>query len=457
MRRASLAWSVVVGLGVVAASGAVSAGQITAYGNVVPLNNINQMAAFTGRATFDSKVSGSLNLTEYQDQGIRFIVDDLPEILPGCTTTGKSYQPYHYTNYMTDFVNPTTLEQPPGGGMAEVAHVYHAGVATFTVPVTQFGLTARDFGLTYITAWDQNGHLIGQVEWNAQLNPTPGFVGLDTQGIPIAMIAYGNDDIYSGEGYSASPGTFIVSDTWVWGPGECQVGQVTADPSFPNVTALTSSRQMGVAAGIAEFDELTLCPMSPCPTASGYLPVQTYTGDGMTFVSGLAAIEGTTDSNSIVYGAGGDLEGTTLSLIVDGGTQVDYTFAAAEPATATDLLSLLAAAFPNASFVQQGGGGLVVGSNTLGDTGSIDALASSVGNADLTGLTYGAGGDLESTTISLAIDGAGQVDHTFAAGEPTDLTDLLSELTTAFPGASFTQQAGTSFLVITSDLIDASA
>jgi hypothetical protein len=144
-------------------------------------------------------------------------------------------------------------------------------VVTFSGTVTQFGLTASRNGTQYITAWDSNADIIGQVKWVP--GNTSGFVGIDTKGIPIAMLSYGNDDVMGGTAYSIG-GSTIMNDTWLWGRGTCDAGTASVTG---NVTALTSTAALANIGGEADFDE--------GPT-SGAIPLTQYTGQGMTFGAG---------------------------------------------------------------------------------------------------------------------------------------------------------------------------
>ncbi|NVB43624.1 hypothetical protein G6O69_37790 [Pseudenhygromyxa sp. WMMC2535] len=92
---------------------------------------------------------------------------------------------------------------------------------TFSEPVTQVGLTAGKNGTQYLTVWDENGDILGQVTWVP--NSDSAFIGLDTNGVPIGMVTYGNDDVWSGVTYGIG-GATIMSDTWIWALGtQCEV------------------------------------------------------------------------------------------------------------------------------------------------------------------------------------------------------------------------------------------
>jgi|GEM_PF-2047017 len=103
---------------------------------------------------------------------------------------------------------------PIGGGGSQTGLVCRScGVASLTGAHSRVGLTAGDNGTQYLTVWDTNGYIIGQVAW-APAGFDSAFMGLDTGGVPIGFVAYGNDDVWSGETYGLS-GSTTYSDTWV--------------------------------------------------------------------------------------------------------------------------------------------------------------------------------------------------------------------------------------------------
>jgi hypothetical protein len=81
--------------------------------------------------------------------------------------------------------------------------------------------------------------------------------------------------------------------------------------------------------------------------------------------------------------------------------------------------------------------------------GEVDDIASRTGTVDITGLAYPA--DLENDALILAIDGAAPDTFTFPAGTPANEAALLAALDAAYPGATFTQQAVTNFIIVTSN------
>ena len=194
-----------------ALAGVAWAGTIAAQGNVTALDHPNQIASVTGKALFDEMGQGDLPLDTYAGQGMTLWVDDLANILPGVTAAGATIQPI-YAGQGTYFPRPIQ-----NGGVVNNSIAVYAGAATFDSTVTQFGLVAGGSGTQYITVWDQMGALIGQVSWEPE-DGDAGFMGIDTMGVPIGLLTYGNDDIFNGEAYDVQgPGT--SSDTWMWGDG----------------------------------------------------------------------------------------------------------------------------------------------------------------------------------------------------------------------------------------------
>lgn len=202
------------------------AGTITAQGNVTALDDVTQITSVAGVALFDEGMSGDVPLDQYAGVGLTLHVDELNLILPGVMVGGSSINPI--------YVKPSDLFPSPvaGGGVSLGRAVFYAGAMTFSDPVTQFGLTAGNSSVQYITAWDQAGVLIGQVTWEPEEDDAA-FVGIDTMGTPIALLVYGNDDLFNGEDYSINgPGS--SSDTWVWGLGvPCQTAADCLDDTGP--------------------------------------------------------------------------------------------------------------------------------------------------------------------------------------------------------------------------------
>ncbi|HUU02692.1 MAG TPA: DUF4215 domain-containing protein, partial [Myxococcota bacterium] len=184
------------------------AGTITAQGAVTALTDSSQMSVISEGRFDEGPTSGNIPLGLYSSQGLTFRTGALTSLLPGVTTGGSATNPQYDTG---GIVFPAPIA---GGGEQTGAYVHFAGVATFSVPVTQVGLTASRNGTQYLTVWNTSGTMIGQVTWVPSVDSA--FVGIDTNGVLIGMVAYGNDNLWGGASYSVS-GSTIYSDTWVWG------------------------------------------------------------------------------------------------------------------------------------------------------------------------------------------------------------------------------------------------
>lgn len=198
-----------LGLAVLVAPSAAVAGTITAQGNVVAITDRNAFGPVQGTASFDGYANGAaIPLDAYAAAGMTFQVGSFATIFPGAQGTGSAYQPYAQP--------PDTLFPAPigGNGVQQGSVNYFAGVARFSGTVTRVGLTASRNGTQYLTVWSQAGVIIGQVVWTPSGDAA--FVGLDTLGVPIGMVSYGNDDVRGGQYYEIS-GSTIYSDTWIWG------------------------------------------------------------------------------------------------------------------------------------------------------------------------------------------------------------------------------------------------
>ncbi|NJK31212.1 MAG: hypothetical protein HC927_01685 [Deltaproteobacteria bacterium] len=193
-----------------AMTGLAWAGTITAQGNVTALTNANDLQGIIGTGNFNEANAGQVPLNVYAAQGMTFHTGLLTSILPGCTTPGSASQPQYQTgnNYF-----PAPIG---GGGEATGSYNQFAGVVTFNQVVTQVGLTASRNGTQFLTVWDQNGVMLGQVTWQPANDAA--FVGIDTNGVPIGMLSYGNDNLWAGQAYGIG-GSTIFSDTWIWGSG----------------------------------------------------------------------------------------------------------------------------------------------------------------------------------------------------------------------------------------------
>lgn len=184
------------------------AGVITTYGSITALNHISEMD-IVGTADFNNDgIIGAIALDAYTSQGLTFHTDELSSILPGVSTSGRATNgPYaREANYFPDPI--------AAGGSTDGLVNYFAGVATFNTSVTSFGLTASRNGNQYLTVWDRVGNMLGQLNWQPAQDSS--FIGFNTGGIEIGMIAYGNDDLWNGAAYGL-PGPTNISDNWVWG------------------------------------------------------------------------------------------------------------------------------------------------------------------------------------------------------------------------------------------------
>jgi len=186
-----------------------AASTISAVGKVTALEDISQMGTLSGSENFNSGTSGQL-VPLTVNPGLKFHTGLLSGVLSGVTTLGTGSQ-LMYGSTPVFFPSPIA-----GGGTQDGLYAFFGGVMTFTTPTTQFGLTASNNGIQYISAWDLFGSMIGQVKWTP--NSSSSFVGIDTKGVQIGMLTYGNDDLWSGESYSVG-GNSIIADNYVWSAG----------------------------------------------------------------------------------------------------------------------------------------------------------------------------------------------------------------------------------------------
>ena len=198
------------------------AGNITAQGAVTALDDVSQLDGIVGTASYDEGVGGqSVPLGQYTAQGMTFHIGALTAILPGVVAAGSASQPLYQAgnNYF-----PAPIA---GGGVANGTFTYFGGAVTFDQPITQIGLTASRNGTQYLTVWDTNGQMIGQVTWQPANDAA--FIGIDTNGVAIGMATYGNDDVWNGVAYNIG-GSTIISDTWIWASGSpCQSDEDCVD------------------------------------------------------------------------------------------------------------------------------------------------------------------------------------------------------------------------------------
>lgn len=206
------------------------AGTFTAQGNVVPLSHRNQITSASEGLFNEGPISGAVPLNVYAILGLGWRQGPLSTILPGIAATGTATQPI-YSNPGIYFPAPIG-----GGGKQTGAVSAWAGVASFPsfYEITRVGFTASSNAPVYLTAFRLDGSMIGQVTW-VPANDSQ-FVGIDTLGVPIALLTVGNDDLFAGQVYDVT-GLTVFTDTWVWGncnlngvvePGEqCDDGNST--------------------------------------------------------------------------------------------------------------------------------------------------------------------------------------------------------------------------------------
>ncbi len=203
------------------------AGTLSKHGAVQVLDHVSQLENVTGEANFDAGPHDSpVALDAYAEEGALFHLGPLSDALAGVETEGSANQPMFY-----DWVQLGYFPAPiAGGGQTGGLQTHFAGVVTFSETVTQFGLTASSSGPQYLTAWDSEGVMLGQVDWAPAGDAA--FVGIDSLGVPIGMIAFGNDDLWAGETYSVA-GAAIISDHWRWGVGSGCVSNADCDDGDP--------------------------------------------------------------------------------------------------------------------------------------------------------------------------------------------------------------------------------
>ena len=138
--------------------GTANAGTITAAGAVVALTNVTQMKGILGNGNFDEgPTMGAVPLNVYSAQGLTWQTGVLSTILPGCPNTGSAGTGPQYGtwNYVPGPIG--------GGGVHSGQSNNFAGVATFSVIVTQVGVTASSNGQQWLTAWGTgNGRTSGR-------------------------------------------------------------------------------------------------------------------------------------------------------------------------------------------------------------------------------------------------------------------------------------------------------
>ncbi|MCB9568389.1 MAG: hypothetical protein H6710_14455 [Myxococcales bacterium] len=263
-RRNYLISNVCVGLVILAPAGDALAGTISAQGAVTALTDVNQLQGVVATADYDDGTNGqNLPLAKYTPDGMTFYTGTLSSILNGVTTPGTASNPIYQNNF-TYFPGPIA-----GGGIATGLYTYFGGAVKFddNLSITQFGLTAGRNGTQYIDVWDKNGQLIGQVTW--QPNADAAFVGVDTMGVPIGMLTYGNDNLWAGATYSIG-GSTIMSDTWIWAKGiQCQEDADCDDGDLCNGMETCVENQCVNAPEPLNCDDQNVCTDDSCDAVMG--------------------------------------------------------------------------------------------------------------------------------------------------------------------------------------------
>ncbi|EYF00107.1 Hypothetical protein CAP_1358 [Chondromyces apiculatus DSM 436] len=200
-------------LPLVAHAGTAHAGAIAATGDAQALTHVSQILGVVGTGNFDEgPTSGTVPANVYAAQGLVWQQGSFSTFFPGCVTPGSAQLLNYYGSPAGNFPSPA------GGGTQVGQASYTSFVAKFSTYVTQVGLTASTNGEQFLTAWRANGTLIGQVRWTP--NGDSAFVGIDTLGEPIAMVAFGNDDLMGGGAFDIG-GATTFSDSWIWATGSC--------------------------------------------------------------------------------------------------------------------------------------------------------------------------------------------------------------------------------------------
>ena len=195
--------------------GSAEASTLTAVGAVKALNSTAEVLGVSATGNFDEgPTSGNVPLNVYTPLGMTFVVGPLTAILPGVTTTGSASNPGYSSSYAVYF------PAPGGGGVQVGQECFPMGMVATPVNnnITQIGLTASNNGTQYLTVWNKSGGMIGQVTWTPTSNSQ--FIGIDTLGVPIGMVAYGNHDLWAGGDFNPA-GLTPIFDTLIWATGKC--------------------------------------------------------------------------------------------------------------------------------------------------------------------------------------------------------------------------------------------
>ncbi|MBI5503451.1 MAG: hypothetical protein HY899_01510 [Deltaproteobacteria bacterium] len=184
------------------------AATVTAQGAVTALTNVSEMGLTPAEARFDEpgvSAGDPIPVGLYSGVGLTFRVTNFATI---------GIQDRSGTPGSPQYLDPSDhFPLPIGGGASQTGlGCRTCGVASVTGSRTRIGLTASRNGTQYLTVWDTGGYIIGQVTWDP-LNDAA-FVGLDTGGVPIGFVAYGNDDVWNGATYEIS-GSSTYTDTWL--------------------------------------------------------------------------------------------------------------------------------------------------------------------------------------------------------------------------------------------------
>lgn len=222
--RISGSWVVV--LACVVARPAWAGGTImTGSGEVEQLFDAAHMGPLLGTADFEGgPVGAPIPLDAYAAQGMMLHTGPLVDILPGATTPGSASAPV-YGEGGEPFAGQVW------GGTAVGMYARGGVVATFDAPITQIGVLAGREGPQILTVWDKQGEVIAEILWTPSGDAW--FLGIDTVGRPIGMVAFGDDSLISSEPDTYTPlAEGVASDTWVWSLGRlCEVDADCDDAS----------------------------------------------------------------------------------------------------------------------------------------------------------------------------------------------------------------------------------
>lgn len=213
--------SLVLGIGVcLLSSSAWAGGTLSVQGDVSALTDVGQIISVQGSVDFADGIE-NLNVSpnQYQAEGIVIHAGPLSNILPGVQNVGSASAPvYGQGNAMFAFPGPIE-----GGGSYQPMFTWLGGAITFAQPTTQFGATMSVNTTHRITAWRANGTMIGQVSWTPDWNaPRASFVGIDTHGVPIALLTIGEADVWNGQEFDPPFQKWVpCTDSWIWGISSC--------------------------------------------------------------------------------------------------------------------------------------------------------------------------------------------------------------------------------------------